>query len=255
MTQPLRFSVAILCLVAAAPVALSEDETQLARSVSVAQIPLEKIPAAQRDKISDLLKNAGLFSRGRVTSFPCRPGVYKWLLDHPEWGFRAWRALGAQCAVVEQKEDGWFVGVDAQGSELRWQSVLDEPGRQIWYIEGAGRLAPWTPQVTLRALLVLHYKEVVGLDGRTGIRHRAELFAQFEEKSIAWLAKLTGVTADSAASKAIDQVELFFSGMAWYASEHPDWAKGVYQPGETARVADRQAVESLYRELATPPKS
>src|SRR5262249_36563110 len=152
----------------------------------------------------------------------------------------------AQCAAVEQKEDGWFVGVDPQGSELRWQTVLDEPGRRLWYIEGVGRMAPWTPAVNLKALVILRYQEVIGLDGRVGISHRAELFAQFEEKSIGWLAKLSGITADSAAGKAIDQVELFFSGMAWYASEHPAWAKAVCKPSDAAPTAERQALEVLY---------
>jgi hypothetical protein len=232
-----------------------DESVELARALSVAQIPLDKLSVGQRGNVEDLLKNASLFARGRAVSFPCRPCVYEWLLDHPNWGFRGWRALGARCATVEPQPGGWFVGVDEQGSRLRWQSVLTEPGRRLWYVEGTGRVAPWTPSVTLRALVVLRYQEVVGLDGRTGIRHRAELFAQFEEKGIAWLAKLTGVTAEGAAHRALDQIELFFSGMAWYASEHPAWVHDVFRPNSASPAEERQAVETLCRQLTLPPKS
>jgi hypothetical protein len=50
-------------------------------------------------------------------------------------------------------------------------------------------------------------------------------------------------------------VELFFSGMAWYASEHPAWAKDVFHTGESAPASERQAVENLYRELIGLSKS
>ena len=232
----------------------AEDENPIARA-SAEQIPLEKISPGMRDKVAGLLKDHALYCRGPVEAFPCRPGVYQWLLDNPQWGFRAWRALGAQCATVEHKDDGWFVGVDPQGSELRWQTVLNEPGRRLCYVEGTGRLAPLTPTVTMKAVVFLRYQEVVGVDGRTGIRHRAELFAQFEERTVAWLAKLTGFTASSTAGKAMEQVELFFSGMAWYVSEHPIWAKRVFPANDAARPDEKQAMETFWRELAAPPKS
>lgn len=254
MTHKLSFLIGLAAVLTAPAGVRADDENLLARAAA-AQVPVDRVAAGMRDKVAALLKDHALYCRGPVEAFPCRPGVYQWLLDHPQWGFRAWRALGAQCATVEHKEDGWFVGIDPQGSELRWQPVLQEPGRRLWYVEGIGRLAPLTPSVSMKALVSLRYQEVVGVDGRTGIRHRAEVFAQFEEKTIAWLARLTGATADGAAGKAIEQVELFFSGMAWYVSEHPVWAKRVFPPLDTARPEEKPALESFWRELAVPPKS
>jgi hypothetical protein len=254
MTHKLGCLICFASLLLAPAVVRAEEGNVLARAAA-AHVPVDRIAPGMRDKVTALLKDHSLYCRGKVEAFPCRPAVYEWLLDHPQWGFRAWRALGAQCATVEPKEDGWFVGVDPQGSELRWQTVLQEPGRRLWYVEGAGRLAHLTPAVSMKALVVLRYQEVVGIDGRIGIRHRAELFAQFEERTVAWLARLTGATADSSAGKAIDQVELFFSGMAWYVSEHPVWVKRVFPAIDAAPPEEKQALESFWREYATTPKS
>jgi hypothetical protein len=42
------------------------------------------------------------------------------------------------------------------------------------------------------------------------------------------LTKLTGMSAGAIGKKALQQVELFFSGMAWYASEHSAWTRHTF---------------------------
>jgi hypothetical protein len=174
------------------------------------------------------------------------------LLDHPHWGFRAWEALGAKCASVERKDDGSFRGVDQQGSELRWQSVVSVPGKRVWYAEGVGRPMPLVPPVSLRAVLLLTYHEVIGPSGRVGIRHRAELFAQFDGKTANLVAKLSGLPADLAAKKTVEQVELFFSGMAWYLSENPAWGTVVFERTRKESPERDRQVDAILRELARP---
>jgi hypothetical protein len=254
-----RFARSALALLAlAGPLAVAaaaeSNEQMQQRQMAAAQVPVDRLDEPLRSKISDILQKPTLFIRGPVEAFPCKPGVYHWLLENPHWGFRAWKALGSECAAVERKEDGSFVGKDNRNGEMRWQNILNEPGRRIWYAEGSGKALALTPTIAVRALVLLRYQEVRGIDGKVGIRHRAELFAQFESKSASLIAKATSMTAETMAKRTIEQVELFFSGMAWYISEHPEWTILLLQQGVKERPMEQGQADLLRRELSSSPK-
>lgn len=227
----------------------SDIDNEISRKVSAAQIPIEKIAEPLRAHVDDVLQNSTLFLRGPSETFPCRPGVYRWLLDHPDWGIAGWKALSGTAITIDRQADGSFLGKDNQGGSLRWKCVVNEPGRRVWYAEGTGRLAPFLPTATLKAVLSLRYQEVIGDDGRFGIRHRTEAFAVYDGKAAAWFSKLAGVPPDTAGKKILEQVEIFFSGMAYYLSEHPEWSRQTLEP-KAGNADDRQKFEILKHELA-----
>lgn len=208
----------------------AKADLEIHRRFTAAQVPVERFPEPHRSQVIELLNVAPLFQRGPIECFPCRMGLYEWLLDHPEVGMAAWRAMGATQAKLERLPDGRWRGTDPAGGEVHCTLVLSEPGRRLWLVEGSVRPLPFLPVMTLKALVVLRYQDVVGAEGRTGVRHRAEVFADVDMKSAGWLAKLTGITAETASHKALEQVELFFSGMAWYICENPHWAERTLPP-------------------------
>lgn len=241
-----------LCL----PTARGErsEEDDMAARVTTAQFPFELVPEPLRLKVETVIKQPTAYSRGPVEAFPCHPPVYRWLLDNPHHGFRAWKALGVKCATVDQKGDGSFHGVDPLGSEMKFTEVLREPNRRVWYAEGLAKPAPLTPSVPFKLVLLLRYHDVVGADGRIGVRQRAELFAQFDAgKAATFLGKVWGMTSDVAAKKAAEQVELFFSGLAWYISEHPDWVKTTLKPTKKTTPTEIEQVEGLIQLMVGAP--
>jgi hypothetical protein len=225
----------------------AEVASDLLRRLTAAQIPTERLDDDLRARVDSVLKNGQLYTRGPTECFPCQPAVYRWLLDHPHWGLHAWRALGATRLRLEQQPDGSFIGSDAQGSELRWRTIVREPGRRAWYAEGSGRLAPLLPVVSVRAVVLLKFQEVQGEDGRFGIRQRTEIIALYDGKAAELASKLLGISAETAGKKASEQLGLFFSGMAWYLTEHPEWGLSVLKPNVDA--LDRSAWEQIERQL------
>lgn len=245
----LRRLVLPMLLLGTLPSAVRADDNDVYRQVSAAQVPLDKLDAQLRTRVADLLQKAPLFVRGPTESFPCRPTVYNQLLDNPDMAVHCWRLLGACKATIVKQADGTFVGKDNHGSQLRWQPLAAEQGRRIWLVEGSGRPAPLMPMVQLKAVVFLRYQTVKGDDGRVGIRHRVEMFAQYDSKAIDLLSKLGGMTPDSAGQKVLEQVGLFYSGMAWYLSEHPNWGQQtIGRQAQQVGGADR--VASLLMELA-----
>jgi hypothetical protein len=222
-----RTVMAIWCFCGAnRALAADHPSDQFARQVSAAQIPVEKISEPMRSKVTFVLQKSQIFERGKSEAFPCNPRVYHWLLESPDASLFGWRRLGATKATVARQQDGTFIGTDGLGGELRWNLVAAGPQSRIWYAEGSGRMGPLLPTMTVRAIILLTFQEVHGMDGQVGIKHRLDLFANYDSTPL--ITKLTGMSAEAVGKKALQQIEIFFSGMAWYASEHTSWAKTTF---------------------------
>lgn len=235
------------------PAELSEAEEAAAR-ITAAAFPYDQVPDALRAKVEAVLKQPTTYARGPIEAFPCQPKVYAWLLDHPHQGFRAWKALGVKCAAVEQRGDGIFHGVDPLGSEMTCYEILREPNRRVWYAEGMAKPAPIGPSVPIRAVVLLRYHDVVGADGRLGVRHRAEVFAQYDAGRAAKLvSRLWGLSNETVTRKAAEQIEMFFSGLAWYISEHPEWPPTALKADKKTSARDLEQITLLTQMLAGLP--
>jgi hypothetical protein len=230
---------------------------QLARQASAAQIPMEKMGYPRRAKAQFVVQKAQIFERGKAEAFPCNPDVYRWLLESPDASLFAWKRLGATKASISRQPDGSFVGNDGMGAELRWELIATGPQARIWYGEGSGRMGPLLPTMTVRALVLLTFQEVKGVDGRTGIKQHLDLFAHYDSSPL--ISKLTGLSAESIGKKVMQQMEVFFSGMAWYASEHASWTKTTFgqwatsDENKTRLQPLLQIVEKSNSAAALPP--
>lgn len=238
-------SLAIFCAltalcVATCPVsAIGElDHDVVAKQTCIAQLPLEKLSDPLRTKLTKVLQQAQMFERSKTETFPCNPEIYRWLLDSPDASLFAWRKLGATKATINRLETGAFLGSDGAGGELRWHLIATGPLSRIWYAEGSGRIGPLLPTMTIKAVVFLNFQEVKGTDGRTGIKHRIEFIAHYDSNAL--VNKLTNMSAETTGKKAAQQLEMFFSGMAWYVSEHAAWSKKTFtQWASTPNDKDR----------------
>jgi hypothetical protein len=260
MLRHVRFGL-LLTLGIATPLTLSQttradlnEAQEFAARLTASTFPYEQVPETLRPKVEAVLKQPTTYARGPIEAFPCEPKVYGWLLDHPHHGFRAWKALGVKCATVEQRGDGLFHGVDPLGSEMTCYEILREPHRRVWYAEGTAKPAPIGPSVPVRAVVLLRHHDVVGADGRVGVRHRAEVFAQYDAGRAAKLvSRLWGLTNEAVTRKAAEQIEMFFSGLAWYMSEHPDWPPTALKPDKKCTPRDLDQIALLMQMLAGLP--
>ncbi|HMO34510.1 MAG TPA: hypothetical protein PKA06_00570 [Gemmatales bacterium] len=216
-----------------APASLHGDalSDSLARQNCIAQIPLHQLSDSLRQKVMKVISSAQMYERSKYESFPCHPEIYRWLLESPDASLFAWKKLGATKASITRLENGTFLGSDGNGGQMRCELIAADDTNRIWYAEGSGRIGPLLPTMTIRALIFLHFQDVKGTDGRTGIKHRLQILVHYDSTTL--VNKITNMTAESAGKKAVQQLELFFSGMAWYASEHNHWCRNTFQQWAT----------------------
>src|SRR4051794_10062257 len=97
-----------------------------------APVALEEVSPAARARVRAVIEQPTLASHGPTESFNCQPSLYAWLLDHPDQAVRLWRRLGAKCLDIEDHGSGHFGYRDAQGSDVRWETVVRTPGQRVW---------------------------------------------------------------------------------------------------------------------------
>jgi hypothetical protein len=226
MLKPFSLAGCVLLFAAAAAPAggLLFKKQPPPNSPEPAAVPLEEMGESQRSLARGIVDRPTLAARGPVETFPCRPEQYYWFLEHPDRAVNAWRRLGAKCVDITPRGEGYFGWSDDKGSDLVWHTIHRGDGVRVWYAEGKVRPTAVLPLVPVKAVLVLHHDETKNAEGALAVQHRCDLFLLTDSKTAAAFTKLMGQSAPKMAEQGLGQLQLFFSGLAWYLQRHPDQA-------------------------------
>lgn len=209
------------------PIKVTPAPEKMDKVKAAAQVPLAEIPERFREGVKITLEKPALYTQGPIETFACAPHVYYWLLEHPDRGVVAWRRLGAQCVMISDRGAGRFGWTDENGSDLQWETVYHSGEKRIWYAEGKVRPAPLLPLVPVKALIVLRYQEHADPNIK-GMQHQADMFLYTDSLGATLAAKLLGPAAPKMAEQCVTQMQMFFSGMAWYVHRYPERAAGLF---------------------------
>jgi hypothetical protein len=222
-------AIALLCLAAAVAPACAEPRAEKAKAAGRLPLPvaLEAMPAATRDALSKVMKDPTLTAVSPAEEFVAQPDMYQWLLDHPDRTAGAWRKMGVAAVEIKPLKDGRFCWKDENGSELVWQNVAQGPTGRVWYAEGKVNPGPLLPTVAVKAVAVLTYADTPRSTGDAVIKHQIEVFLHTDSKAAALATKVLGDGAPRMASQGSEQLLMFFSGIAKYAHDKPEKARGL----------------------------
>jgi hypothetical protein len=201
----------------------SAEEPGLQRWTS-ARLPLDRMPAAARDAVRQILDQPTLYAHGPSETFPCDPKLYHWLLDHPDRAVGAWRKIGAQCVEIKDRGDGRFGWTDGGASDVHWDTVHQTDELRVWHASGQVKAGPLVPTVPFDALIVLRHTTGKDDTGRTVVRQQADLILHTDSRSGLIAARVLGPTAPKLAEQYVGQIEMFFSALSWYIHRHPERA-------------------------------
>ncbi len=180
-------NVALAQTMPGAPVPASTPRpSAVAQGFVPASVPLDELPPPVRERVRAVLEHPTLSSRGPLEAFHCRPGLYYWLLDHPDLAVRLWRGLGAKCTDIQSRGEGSFTWKDAQNGEVHWQTVLRTAHQRVWYAEGRVRPGTLLPSVSIRAVVVLNHQEGSDGAGKPAVRHQMDLILHTDSRAVTW---------------------------------------------------------------------
>ena len=100
-------------------------------------VPLDDLPPPIRESVRTVLEHPTLVLAGPAGSFRCRPVLYYWLLDHPDWRRIYGESLGAKCTDIQAQGEGNFFWKDPRMGRCIGTRWLVRPcSRRVWYAEG-----------------------------------------------------------------------------------------------------------------------
>jgi hypothetical protein len=216
-------------LVGCAACVAADPAPEAPRSISFSALSaLQDLPEEFRPRVHAVLRKPVLRVHGPAEAFRCNPDTYHWLLDHPDRAVRAWLKLGAKCMMIDDRGNGRFGCKDRDGSDVHWDTVVNEQNRRVWYAEGMVKPSLLLPQVPVRAVFVLQMEEGQDKSGRRLLRHQGELILQIDSKAASLATRLMGASAPHMAEQYVGQIQTFFAALSWYLNEHPERTRMLF---------------------------
>jgi hypothetical protein len=192
------------------------------------RLPLDKLPAETRLKLSHVLERPSLTATGQPETFVSPPQLYRWLLDHPDLTCKLWQLLGANVSDVKET-DGRFRYTDAQGSEVFWSIAMKAPGLHVWYAEGKVKPALLVPMTSFKAVVYLSYTEGKDTLDQPAIRHQVHFVLRCDSRAVALATRMLGKSAPRMTEQYLGQLQTFYGGMAWYLHQDEERARKMYR--------------------------
>lgn len=227
-----RLASVLVLLAVWLPAVATEKVVRKKVEPTTGDLPLESLDSGHRKLVEAVLQQPTLAARGPQETFHAQPEHYLFFLDHPDRAVTAWKRLGAKCVAIEPRGEGKFFWRDDQGSAVDWVTCHRDGSMRLWYAEGQVRPGPLLPLVPVKALVVLRHQQVLKPDGDRLLRQQADIFLRTESKTAAMVARMLGPSSHRLAEQGLGQLQLFFSGLAWYLDRHPDEVEKLLRPEE-----------------------
>jgi hypothetical protein len=188
-------------LLAADPTAGSRaNNSRQARDEAAQSIPLGRIPAEMRTRVSAVVNNPSIFRRLPAASIECDPDLYLLMVRNPEIVIDIWQLMGITNMSLTRTGPNEFRAADGQGTTGTLALVYRSADMHVIYSTGTydGSLSP--AKIRGESVVVLKSEYHHDANGQPRIVTRLDVFLHLDNVGIEWIAKtlqpLLGKTAD-----------------------------------------------------------
>ena len=175
--------------------------SRAARDNAVGAIPVEKLDAKSRAKVSSVLSHISLFRRMPIGVVDCDPDLYLFMVRHPDVVVNIWDVLKISRLKLRTAGPQTYQVTDSAGTLATVEFLYRSHDTHLIYAEGSyeGPLA--ARPLKGRCLIVLKTGYVRETDGRYYITSRLDTFMRLDQGGVELLAKafhpLVGKVADN----------------------------------------------------------
>lgn len=163
-----------------------------ARQSAQKAIPLDKLDADARRKVSSVLSNVSLFRRMPVQVIQCDPDLYLFLVEHPDVVVNMWEVMGVTQLSMQATGPGTFELADAAGTKGSVEFLYSNHDTHLIYTEGSYQGPPFAKPVRGRGLMVLKTGYVRETDGKYYVTCRLDSFMSVDKVGAELFAKTLG---------------------------------------------------------------
>ncbi len=181
----------LFCSAATALAAAPNQATssRAAREDAIRSIPLDKLDAKDKERISAAISGASIYRRLPVQVTECDPDLYLVLVRHPEVIVNIWEVMTISNVALQRTGPDTFRASDGVGTLCSVKFCYSNHEIQVIYAEGSYDGPLFVRPVRAKCVLVLRSGYVQETDGRYFVTSRMDTFIQIEHVGVEFLAK------------------------------------------------------------------
>jgi hypothetical protein len=177
------------------------DTSRAARESATQSIPLDKLTADGRAKVSWVLANTSVFRRLPLRIVQCDPDLYLFLVHHPDVVVNVWEVLGVSCLTLQQTGPNTYKVADEIGTTGIVQFLYRSQETNVVYVDGTYKGTMFNQQIRGRGVMILKSGCVREGDGRYYVTSRLDAFMNIEPGGVEFLTQtfqpIVGKIADN----------------------------------------------------------
>lgn len=256
--------IAVACVAGVAAAAPGEDAKRLlpdgggssrqARADALRQLPLERLPAAQRNAVEDCVRDSTLYRRLPALDIDCDTALLHFALDKPEVVVDIWRALGISQLSLDPTGPGQWHLADGYGTVgvLRLLHARRDGNGGLLVFHGRGRytgsLAP-RPLTGSCVIVVRH-----GPVGTTALGHRHRLvvdaFVDMDGIGLELVTRTLQPLVVRCAAANLREIGLFMEALSTTAIDNPAGVERLAGRLPRTPDEDRRSLARIARRAA-----
>ena len=174
--------------------------SRAARDAARQAVPIERVDPRFQEQVSEVLARPSIYRRLPTQTTECDPEMYSFLVTNPEVVINIWQLMGVTNMEIHRVSDTTYVADDKVGTKTRLDYVVDQPGLQVIFADGAYDGTLTRKPLRARCVLVLTSGMSRNESGETSVTSRMDVFLKVDHFGAAAVAKtlqpLIGRSAD-----------------------------------------------------------
>jgi len=215
------------------------------RKEAIAELPVEKLSAENRQRVETLIKSVSFYRRLPQLTFPVDSGVYQYFLAHPDAAVSIWRAMKISKLQMWQTGRYDYEADTGDGSVGTLEVLHEGADKHLVICEGVYKSPLLTKPIEAKSLLLLQASFSRDADGIVYVTHKADLFVSFPSQTVDVVSKIISPLTVSMTDRTFSEISLFLKMMSLAMARRPDWVEQIAEKMEGVADLRRDQVLEL----------
>ncbi len=195
------------------------------KNSAVRAIPFRALNATGTQRVNEVLKNCAQHRSLPQLQYVVEPGMYRYLVEHPDVAVSTWRAMGISKFQMWQTGPYEYEVSASDGSFGIADVIYRDPGQCLFICEGTYN-SPLLPRaITASALILLRYSFVRATDGTMLVDQKMDAFVALPGNAAQTIAKLASPLTNVIMDRNVFEVSLYARMMSKAAMTEPGWVE------------------------------
>lgn len=192
---------------------------------AIQRLPLAQLSAADRQRVSEIVRAPTLYRRLPTITCQTDPRVYSYFVTNPDVAVSIWRVMGVSDMQMRQVAANEYE-TDLNDGTVGIVQVLHRSANcQLVLCAGDFKSPLLARPIRSTGLMCLQTKYWQAPDGYSYITHTADVFVLFHSDAVEAIAKLISPMSFKMADRNFEEVTLFVRMMDEAMSREPGWVE------------------------------